>query len=684
MKNNGDLRNLEADLAEMGEMGGRMTYPTIPNPALAVVARFEAAQSQRLLLLPSLAVSKRWLVAVPTALLVVAILVAAYGTFGGEDADPPADVAQETNVPSQAAKGVVPATEAAGEAEVAQEANAPSRAEGVVSATEKEESPTEAAEEAEAAQEANVPPPAAEDVVPATEKVESPTEAAGEAEVAQEANAPPPAAEDVVPATEKVQSPAEAAEEAEVARQDETPEVTAGLLKVSIGIRETTYSEWAVDPIASTWKRLGSPWAADDPIKVETAMELVGLGLNEQSEAPLANVYVHGNYAFVGGMSVGYFTSTNVGIRILDISDPTKPELMGRIPLRSRQPFDARDPHSHGDAVATHIETDAFRGDIAIVGQGVPDSYTVSEYPMPFGIWDVTDPSAPQLLSVLSLGKYLWLHQTGDFGDKPTDAKAVHRQYFYAIYNAAEVVRRGDWFSYDYRVAVVDLSDPRSPSVVGEWDPPDQSWLIGLSLNKDGTRAYVAGLTPRAESVRRDPFTDGRGVIHVVDLSNPAAPTEIGRYVSPYLPPNSAHVPYAVPNENDSLLVLADGKFEGQTPQCGGHGILHFLDISDLDSIREVSTFAIRESDLCPGAPNFYQATDMAVKGNLVYSTWLKGGLHVVDISDPANPVGVAEFRSPDKRGPWFSDVALYSDESGDYAIASTVWYHGLYVLKLR
>jgi len=68
------------------------------------------------------------------------------------------------------------------------------------------------------------------------------------------------------------------------------------------------------------------------------------------------------------------------------------------------------------------------------------------------------------------------------------------------------------------------------------------------------------------------------------------------------------------------------------------------------------------------------------VKGNLVYSTWLKGGLHVADISDPANPVEVGEFRSPDNKGPLLSDVALY----GDYALASAVWGSGLYVVKLQ
>ena len=82
----------------------------------------------------------------------------------------------------------------------------------------------------------------------------------------------------------------------------------------------------------------------------------------------------------------------------------------------------------------------------------------------------------------------------------------------------------------------------------------------------------------------------------------------------------------------------------------------------------------------------FYHATDMALRGNLVYSTWLTGGLHVIDISDPSNPVEVAEFRSPAGACPFeaphaaLSDVALY----GDYVLTTTVWEARMHILQLR
>ena len=78
----------------------------------------------------------------------------------------------------------------------------------------------------------------------------------------------------------------------------------------------------------------------------------------------------------------------------------------------------------------------------------------------------------------------------------------------------------------------------------------------------------------------------------------------------------------------------------------------------------------------------------MAIRGNLVYSTWLEGGVQLIDISDPANPAKVGGFFSPAKKGRFLfipspekaalSDVALF----GDYAVATTVWGPGLYILR--
>ena len=455
------------------------------------------------------------------------------------------------------------------------------------------------------------------------------------------------------------------------------------LPKVSIGPGWwAPKTHWAVDVSQSTMAEVLRRRALE-PTRVGVGLDLVGVALTEDSDAPLAGVYVHGDYAYVGGMSVGHETSTNLGIRILDISDPTSPVLVSRIPLRDREPFNYI--RSVGDAVATRVESDAFHGDVAIVLNGVPDTYDPDEYPWPYGVWDVTEPGDPHLLGVVNPGSST-LATGWAVGDKPYDSKAVAGSYFFTLYARAETRKdcmREEWWRPgqspdcsrpDDHLAVVDLSDPRNPVVVGDWhDSGLLGTLRGLSVNKAGTLAYVVSIGP-------PPFgSAGKEIIlYILDIRDRTLPSEIARFVYPY-PGPWAHSPYAVPNEDDTLVILADGRWAVE--ECTGYGRLHILDISDLSAIHEVGVFKIAESDDCFSgrrtAPLF-QATDIAVKGDLVYSTWLRGGLHVADISDPSNPVEVGAFRSPDGIGPWLSDVALY----GDYALATTVWWSGLYVVR--
>ena len=257
---------------------------------------------------------------------------------------------------------------------------------------------------------------------------------------------------------------------------------------------------------------------------------LVATALVEQRESPLAGVSMHGNYAYVGGMSTGYNTTANIGVRIVDVSDPTNPQLVGRIPLRDRG---TRDDHSHGDAVATHIASGAFQGDVAIVLYGVPDEFTPGSYPQPYGLWDVTDPSNPTFLSVLNLGNSSHAIEAGSLGDKPYDATAVAGNYVYAIYNKSQTnggnhIPLGrdltiTWPSWTSRTL-------GNPVVVGDWQDDPGAWLAGVSLNESATRAYVTGFTGSTER-SPDGGWVGNGYLFVLDIQNPSQPTELGRYV---------------------------------------------------------------------------------------------------------------------------------------------------------
>jgi len=396
-------------------------------------------------------------------------------------------------------------------------------------------------------------------------------------------------------------------------------------------------------------------------------LTLVSTALASSSEAPLAGVTVYGNYAYVGGMSSGYYTGRNIGVRIVDLSDPANPQLVGRIPLRRRG---THANHSHGDAVVTHINTGAFQGDVAIVLNGVPDAYPPASYPQPYGIWDVTDPGNPEFLSVLNLGKDSHISDSGDLGDKPYDAKAVAGNYFYALYEGKARPNPRD-YKEDNRLAVVDISDPLNPEVVGDWQDNSEVWLMGLSVNQSGTRAYITGQWPPPYN-----YQSTHGYLYILDIQNPSQPVEIGRYVFP-LRGTISSVFIARPTSDDALVVLADGSWAD-----GRCGILHILDTANPAAIHEISTFELPPSSVpdCQLSPH-YIATDIAIRGNMVYSTWLAGGVRAHDISDPTNPVEVGLFYAGREvvSDPELSDIALLGT---DLVVATTVWDSGLFILS--
>lgn len=399
----------------------------------------------------------------------------------------------------------------------------------------------------------------------------------------------------------------------------------------------------------------------------EGCLSKVAVSLQPDTEAPLAGVAVLGDYAYVGGMSVGYNNQEDLGVRVVDLRDPAHPQLVARIPLRRYSRYD----HTHGDAVVTSLSTSAFQGDIAVVLGAVPDTYSHKEHPQPYGVWDVTDPTHPEYLSIVDLGFVRSGRDGGDLSDKPFDSKAVAGRYFYAVYGTeasclhigSENQCNGPGDDTDTHVAVVDLADPRNPVVIGHWQDEARPLLMGLRLNRSATRAYVTAISP---------FPYGNlateGHLFILDISDPTQPTQIGHFVMPV--GGTASMYAAVPTADGTHVVLADGTWNGDRSGCG---TLHILDVSDPAAIHVVSEFSIKESTERGCGQSHYFATDVAIRGTTVYSTWMTGGVRAVDITDPANPVEVGRFV-----GTKVSDVALLGDS---HLVATVPWGTPMYIL---
>ena len=408
-----------------------------------------------------------------------------------------------------------------------------------------------------------------------------------------------------------------------------------------------------------------APSRAVPPYEAE-GLELVAITLDARAEAPLNNVWIHGDYAYVGGLNPGYWNSPrgDVGVRILDISKPEEPVLVARIPLGAAGWKGNDAPQIAGNAAVAHLETDAFVGDVAAVTNGVPEGTSVSSTGNAIGIWDVTDPTSPQLLSHLEFGRM------PHFEDEP-HMTSLGGTLLFAIHGTGkdELSTYGHiGGTFRSSLGVADLSDPRNPVIKGVWnDAENKIAFMSMRANAGGTRVYLAGMYPPPYG-RSSKF----GVLVILDTTDPANPTEIGRYTYDLL--GVPVTPVAVPHASGDLVILSDGSW-----QSGRWGYLHIIDTSDLSDIREISTFKLPESDQ-PRGDDFYPlCVEIEVQGDLVYSTWYNAGLHVVDISDPAQPVEVGHFEITGSY-PFLQGVF----PRDDLVLTTHPWNSGLYILRLN
>jgi len=215
------------------------------------------------------------------------------------------------------------------------------------------------------------------------------------------------------------------------------------------------------------------------------------------------------------------------------------------------------------------------------------------------------------------------------------------------------------------RVGIADLSDPSNPVIKAIWNGAETNpYITNVRANTNGTRVYISGVAPPPWCTSAK-----HGLLYILDTTDPAKPTEIGRYTYDLVGVPSE--PLAVPHGQKDLVVVSDGSWGN-----GRWGHLHIIDISDLFNIREISTFKIPESDQPTSNGYWPLCLQLEVQGDMVYSTWTSGGMYVVDISVPTQPVELAHF-VPTGR----CMLGVYP--KGGLILAAEIWEAGLYILRL-
>jgi hypothetical protein len=337
-------------------------------------------------------------------------------------------------------------------------------------------------------------------------------------------------------------------------------------------------------------------------------VELVGqIDLSNVAEGKIADVGVHEGYAYLGSFRQdtcgGPENVVDGGVYIVDINDPANPVEVAFIPGH-------QDSFVGEGVQAIDLTTSSFNGDILVLNAEGCGKNTKGG----FTIYDVTDPRRPKAL----------VQNYGDFnvgvGTNGNDANDIHSAFAWDAGDKAYVVVVDDFETTD--VDIFDITNPRKPKLVGEYDL-DAYFTGAQDINDDlGTGgSFLHDMVVKNISgkwLMLLSYWDGGYV--VADVSNPAAITYVAdsdfpdedalaaeRGLPGRTPEGNAH--QAEFTVNNEYIIGADEDFSPfalvgeNTSEGGGFDLTSGSDTPQLADGTTVSGATVYVGLACTGGP---------------------------------------------------------------------------------
>ncbi|HUS30934.1 MAG TPA: hypothetical protein VMZ53_20630 [Kofleriaceae bacterium] len=353
--------------------------------------------------------------------------------------------------------------------------------------------------------------------------------------------------------------------------------------------------------------------ACGDNLAGTGSFELVGhtdLGGRGMNSA----IAIAGDTAYVGSRIDGK------PILIVDIADPANPTVVGEIgtPLEGLPGMSSRELRVVGNTlVVMNLQCSPSLHGCATSAGEVEN----------LRFFDITDPRAPVVRASYPVQ-----------GTSQMFPRSPHEMFLWR--DPADASRSLIYLAAP-GVPSLEVIDVATATNVLRWDPYAQGGvpkgganniLHSIAISDDGKSAYlshqVAGL-------------------FVVDLTS--FPTLTTLTPAANAPKFGAMGPHsAVPVPGRSLLVTTE---EVYPPPFGAGcpwGHLRMVDIADPTRPMLLGEYKLAENDpacAADGPMIAFTSHNATVTHDLAIVTWYAGGLQAVDISDPANPTQLAEFR---------------------------------------
>jgi len=384
----------------------------------------------------------------------------------------------------------------------------------------------------------------------------------------------------------------------------------------------------------------GSAWN----IEVVGQDSLGGRGFN-------GDVWTYKGFAYIGHWGFTDWATGNSrfcpsapknGVAVVDATDPAHPVMVSRL----QNPAGT----SAEDVVVYTAESGPLAGhDIAAAGIQVCGGSRLDEdADRGLMLWDVTDPAHPEQIGywkaaccTRGVHEFEVVHRT-DL-ERTFAYVTVPTSRYPDIENGSTYRdRNGDG---DFRL--IDITDPEDPFQVSEWGIQDINGPFSAGQGCDADANYGHGAEPSADGRLVFLAYWDSGFIEL-DLTNPATPVFKGRTVYPANADGDAHSSQW--DESRELLFGADEDF-CKASGAGiekGFGYMRVYDYSDPADPVQIGEYRTPNSM----GTNDQAAGDFVIHNNFlvgtdVYSSWYTDGVRVVDTRDPRNPVEVAYFVPP-------------------------------------
>lgn len=347
--------------------------------------------------------------------------------------------------------------------------------------------------------------------------------------------------------------------------------------------------------------------------------------------------------AFWGDLAVLGNYANPGGFRLVDVSDPADPRLVGQLACPGPQ----NDVSIFRDLV--FLSVDSPRTGPECGAGGAPAAQVAAgEGWEGIRVVSIEDPANPR--QVAAVDTDCGSHTHALVPDLPNHRLLIYVQSYPL---GGQGVECNAATHRKISVVEVPLRNPAAASVVAT---PDVSPAIGCHDVTVLVEHELAGAACITES-------------QLWDISDPANPEVISHIVNPAI---NIHHSTTFDWEGSTLVIGDELGGAAASPGCmtGGHaplGALWFYDVSDRTAPEPVSFFQIpqTEASLFCTAHNFNTLPLLSGR-DVLTTSWYNGGTTVLDFTDPAEPLQLG-FAIPD-------------DDDGRAASWSSYWYkHHIY-----